>query len=56
MPLAGAELDALGKQLRTACGAGGTVKDGVIELQGEHRDRVVALLQARGYSVKRAGG
>ena len=46
----------LGKQLRTACGAGGTVKDGVIEVQGDHADRVVELLQAQGHNVKRAGG
>lgn len=46
----------LGKQLRTACGAGGTVKDGVIEVQGDHADHVVQLLQAQGHNVKRAGG
>lgn len=51
-----AALVALGKRLRTACGAGGTVKDGVLELQGDHRDRVVALLEQDGYTVKRAGG
>jgi translation initiation factor 1 len=49
-------LAALGKQLRTACGSGGTVKDGVIEIQGDHTERVVELLQAQGYTVKRAGG
>ncbi len=49
-------LAVLGKQLRTECGAGGTVKDGVIEVQGEHVDRVMASLVARGYTVKRAGG
>jgi translation initiation factor 1 len=46
----------LGKQLRTACGSGGTVKDGVIEVQGDHVERVMALLKARGLVVKRAGG
>ena len=46
----------LGKQLRTACGAGGTVKDGVIEVQGDHAERVLDLLKAGGHSVKRAGG
>ena len=50
------DLDALGKQLKTACGSGGTVKDGVIEVQGDHVDRLVALLQAQGYRAKRAGG
>lgn len=49
-------LASLGKQLRAACGCGGTVKDGVIEVQGEHCDKVVATLQARGWKVKRAGG
>lgn len=46
----------LGKQLKTACGSGGTVKDGVIEVQGEHCDKVMTTLQAQGYVVKRAGG
>jgi translation initiation factor 1 len=49
-------LVALGKQLKTACGSGGTVKDGVIEVQGDHCDRVMLLLQAQGHHVKRAGG
>jgi translation initiation factor 1 len=56
VPLAGEPLAALAKRLRSACGTGGTVKDGVIELQGEHRDRLMALLTAEGYRVKRAGG
>ncbi len=51
-----AALAALGKRLRSACGAGGTQKDGVIEVQGDHADRLVALLQAEGWRVKRAGG
>ena len=50
-----AALAALGKRLRSACGAGGTLKDGVIEVQGDHVDRLVALLQAEGWRVKRAG-
>lgn len=49
-------LGALGKQLRTACGSGGTVKDGVIEIQGDHCDRVMDALQKQGYRAKRAGG
>lgn len=49
------ELQVLGKQLKTACGSGGTVKDGVIEIQGDHVDRVVAQLVAQGYKAKRAG-
>ena len=56
LPLDDAALAALGKRLRMACGAGGTVKDGVIEVQGDHLDRLVALLQAEGWRVKRAGG
>jgi len=49
-------LNALGMQLKTACGSGGTVKNGVIEVQGDHGERVMALLAAQGYKVKRAGG
>jgi translation initiation factor 1 len=49
-------LAALGKQLKTACGSGGTVKDGVIEVQGDHAQRVVEHLQKQGFVVKRAGG
>ena len=55
LPLQSAALDALGKQLRSACGAGGTAKDGVLEVQGDHVERVMALLQQQGWSVKRAG-
>jgi translation initiation factor 1 len=55
LPLDDAALAALGKRLRSACGAGGTQKDGVIEVQGDHADRLVALLQAEGWRVKRAG-
>ena len=51
-----AALTALGKRLRSACGTGGTVKDGVVEVQGDHAERVVALLQAEGFVVKRSGG
>jgi translation initiation factor 1 len=49
-------LAVLGKQLRTACGSGGTVKDGVIEVQGDHCERVMDALKKAGHSVKRAGG
>ncbi|MDO9314832.1 MAG: translation initiation factor Sui1 [Burkholderiaceae bacterium] len=51
-----AALAQLGRDLKAACGSGGTVKDGVIEIQGDHRDRVVERLQAAGMKVKRAGG
>ncbi len=46
----------LGKQLKAACGSGGTVKDGVIEVQGDHADTLVAVLQRQGHTVKRSGG
>ena len=51
-----AALVKLAQQLKAACGSGGTVKDGVIEVQGEHRDRIVELLAAQGHNVKLAGG
>jgi translation initiation factor 1 len=51
-----ADLAALGKQLKAACGSGGTVKDGVIEIQGDHVEKVMASLKAQGHTVKRAGG
>ena len=56
LPLAGAELKALAKQLKQRCGSGGGIKDGQLEIQGEHRDVLVVELEKRGYRVKRAGG
>ena len=56
LPLDAAALAALGRTLRSACGAGGTVKDGVIEVQGDHRERVIEALKKQGRSVKRSGG
>lgn len=52
----GEELTALAQQLKKLCGSGGTVKDGNIEIQGDHCDKVIAKLTASGYKVKRAGG
>ena len=51
-----AALVKLGQELKAACGSGGTVKDGIVEVQGDHVDKVMALLQQRGWKVKRAGG
>lgn len=51
-----ASLGKLAQQLKAACGSGGTVKDGAIEIQGDHCDKVMALLAATGKVVKRAGG
>ncbi len=50
-----AQLAALGKRLRTACGSGGTVKEGSIEVQGDHGSRVVDFLRAEGWTVKPVG-
>ena len=55
LPLPADELAELGRRIKALCGSGGTVKDGVIEVQGEHRDRVAAFLQSAGWKVKRAG-
>lgn len=49
-------LAALGKQLRAACGSGGTTKDGVIEVQGDHCALILATLAKLGHPGKRAGG
>lgn len=56
VPLDAEALAALGKALKTACGTGGTVKDGVIEIQGDHVERIMGALQAKGFKVKKAGG
>lgn len=53
LPLAAAELAALATRLKKRCGTGGTVKDGVIEIQGEHRDGILAELVGLGYKVRK---
>jgi translation initiation factor 1 len=56
VPLDEAGLTELCSQLKRRCGSGGTVKDGVIEIQGEHRDTLVEALTKQGWTVKRVGG
>ena len=51
-----AELNTLAQQLKKLCGSGGSVKDGNIEIQGDHCEKVMAKLSSLGYRVKRAGG
>jgi len=56
LPLDAEALSDLAKELKTHCGAGGKVRDGIIEIQGEHRDRLVIALASRGYRAKKSGG
>jgi len=56
LPLPQAQLEELAKQLKKRCGCGGTVRNGVIESQGDHRDLLVAELNRLGYPAKRSGG
>lgn len=56
LPLDTAGLEALAKELKKRCGSGGTVKGGVVEIQGDHRDVLLAELQNRGWQAKRCGG
>jgi len=56
IPLVGAELKSLAKTLKQKCGTGGTIKNGVIEIQGDHRDLLFDLLSEKGWQVKKAGG
>ena len=56
LPLPSDELDKLARDLKKKCGSGGTVRDGAIEIQGEHRDALVEELSRRGFTVRRSGG
>jgi translation initiation factor 1 len=56
LTLAENDIKALAKKLKAACGSGGTSKDGQIEIQGEHRERIAEVLRELGYKVKIAGG
>jgi translation initiation factor 1 len=56
LPLSLSDLEALATKLKKRCGSGGTVRDGVIEIQGDHRDVIVAELIKAGWQAKRAGG
>jgi translation initiation factor 1 len=56
VPLDAERLSQLAGELKRRCGTGGSAKDGVIEIQGDHREALRAELEARGYTVKLAGG
>lgn len=56
LPYNQTELQTLAARLKSACGSGGTAKDGIIEIQGDHRERIAELLRKDGHQVKFAGG
>jgi translation initiation factor 1 len=56
LPLSIADLEALATKLKKRCGSGGTVRSGIIEIQGDHRDAIVAELIKMGWQAKRSGG
>ncbi len=56
LPLSPNDLKDVAKKCKQLCGSGGTVKNGVIEIQGEHRDKLVKHFESQGYTVKRSGG
>ncbi len=56
LPLSLADIEALATKLKKRCGSGGTVREGIIEIQGDHRDAIVAELIKMGWPAKRSGG
>jgi translation initiation factor 1 len=56
LPLGPADIEALATGLKKRCGSGGTVRDGIIEIQGDHRDAIVAELAKLGWPAKKSGG
>ncbi len=56
LPLKQSELKQLARELKAQCGCGGTVKEATIEIQGDHRDKLIEILKSKGYTTKRAGG
>jgi translation initiation factor 1 len=56
LPLAEDDLKQMASKLKQLCGTGGTVKDGIVEIQGDHRDKLLAFISAQGYKAKIAGG
>ena len=56
LPLTASDIEALATKLKKRCGSGGTVREGVIEIQGDHRDSIVAELIKLGWPAKKSGG
>jgi translation initiation factor 1 len=56
LPLSASDLETLAGRLKKRCGSGGTVREGVIEIQGEHRDTIVSELGKLGWPAKKSGG
>ncbi len=56
LPMSLSDIESLATQLKKRCGSGGTVREGVIEIQGDHRDVIVAELSKLGWSAKKSGG
>src|SRR5271167_2592985 len=56
LPLSIADIEALAAKLKKRCGSGGTVRNGIIEIQGDHRDAIVTELIKMGWQAKRSGG